>query len=119
MRLTDWLLVAIGILMSSAGSILLKVGSTQISHEDGWLIAAKQAIFQWQLITGVFMYLIPVLIWIFLLKKVEISFLQPIFAAVYVFTPIMASIFLNESIIMQRWIGIGIIVLGVFIVAHS
>ena len=64
---------------------------------------------------GVLMYAIPVIIWIYLLKKLDITFLQPLFSLVYVITPILAMVYLGESISTYRWAGIFIILIGIFI----
>ena len=64
---------------------------------------------EWRLFLGVMMYIVPVVIWIFLLKKLDITFLQPLFSLVYVVTPLLAIAYLGESIPLHRWIGIAII----------
>lgn len=54
-----------------------------------------------------------------MLKKVDISFLQPMFSLVYVITPIMSLMILHENIPLNRWLGITVIVTGVLIVARG
>lgn len=61
------------------------------------------------------MYIIPVAIWIYLLKRLDITFLQPLFSLVYVVTPLLAIAYLGENIPLHRWIGISIILLGIFV----
>lgn len=119
MTATYWMLIFIGILMSAAGSFFLKVGAVQIHYTSDYFEVARQVVFNWKIFLGVMMYFIPVLIWIFLLKKVELSFLQPLFSLVYVVTPILASVFLHESVSSARWLGIGVIMVGVIIVART
>lgn len=105
--------------MSAVGGFFLKVGAIQVQYDDGIVHVFRQVLFNYGIAIGVLMYFIPVLIWIFLLKKIELSFLQPMFALVYVITPIMASIFLKENVTIARWIGIGVIIIGVIIVARN
>ena len=105
--------------MSAVGGLLLKFGAVRIQHDYGAAEIIRQLISNWQIALGVLMYCIPVLIWIFLLKRIELSFLQPLFSLVYVVTPILASLFLNENVTSTRWLGIGTIVAGVAIVARS
>lgn len=119
MTTIHWMLLLIGVLMSAVGGLFLKIGAVQIQYDDGVIEIFRQVVFNWKIIVGVLMYFIPVLIWIFLLKKVELSFLQPLFSMVYVVTPVLASIFLNENVTIARWLGIGAIIIGVIIVARS
>ena len=119
MTTMQWLLLLIGVLMSAVGGLFLKIGAVQIQYGDGVVEVVRQVAFNWKIATGVLMYFIPVLIWIFLLKKVELSFLQPMFSMVYVVTPLLAVVFLNENVSAARSLGIGAIIVGVIIVARS
>ena len=114
-----WMLLLIGVLMSAAGGFFLKVGAVQVQYDDGVVEIFRQVMFNYGIVIGVLMYFIPVLIWIFLLKKIELSFLQPMFSIVYVITPILSVIFLKENVTTARWMGIAIIIIGVVIVARS
>jgi drug/metabolite transporter (DMT)-like permease len=114
-----WSLVLVGIGMSAVGGLLLKIGAVEMQYDGRALDIALQLMLNWKIILGVFMYFIPVLIWIFLLKRIELSFLQPLFSMVYVITPILASIFLNENVTRARSVGIGAIIVGVILVARS
>lgn len=119
MTIMYWSLLLIGVLMSAAGGLFLKVGAVQIQHDVAVIEIIRQVLFNSKIIIGVLMYFFPVLIWIYLLKKVELSFLQPLFSMVYVVTPIFASVLLDENVTTARWIGIGVIVVGVIIVARN
>ena len=65
------------------------------------------------------MYIVPVLIWIYLLKKLDITYLQPLFSLVYVVTPIFAIFYLGESIPIHRWVGISIILFGIVVSSRA
>lgn len=119
MTLLQWGLLILGVIMSSVGSFFLKLGAVDIQHDAAFLDIAAQIAFNWKILTGVFMYFVPVLIWIFLLKKIELSFLQPLFAMVYIITPVLAGLILHEQVSSQRWFGIGVIFMGVFIVSRT
>lgn len=119
MTITYWILLFVGVLMSAVGSILLKIGSADIEYEEGIIAIALQIAFNWKILFGMLMYFIPVLIWIVLLKKLDISFLQPLFSLMYVVTPVLAIIILNEEVPVARWCGIGVVILGVLIIART
>lgn len=104
--------------MSSFGGILLKMGSGEIIHNGLWK-SLQQALWNWKVVVGLSFYVLPSFIWIYMLKKLDISFLQPLFSLVYVVTPALAFMILHENITLVRWIGITIIIFGIFIVAKS
>lgn len=114
-----WALLAVGIVMSALGGLLLKIGAQGIRYDGGLGMTIRQLALNWVLAAGVAMYIIPVLIWIYLLKEVQLSFLQPLFSLSYVLTPTLALLFLGETVSAYRWLGIGVIILGVAIVART
>lgn len=119
MPLTYWLLTLFGILTGGIGGILLKLGSVELQYGNGLPSVVVQAITSPKIVTAVALYFVPFLIWIYILKKVDISFLQPIMAMVYVVTPLLSLLLLKEAVPVGRWIGIGIIICGVAVVARS
>lgn len=118
------LIFLFGITMGSFGGILMKIGAKQIGHVE---IHSFIQLFEYlfKLFTnvsslgGVVLYFLSAVTWSYLLTKLDISFVQPILALTYVLTPILAIFLLNEQVPVLRWIGIVVILLGVFIVAHS
>lgn len=119
MKILDWILLLTGVVLSSLGGIFLKLGAVQVDHSAGLAPAIGQALLQWRLYMGAFFYFIPVVIWIYMLKRVDITFLQPLFALVYITTPLLAIPLLHESTPGTRWIGIFVILIGIVIVARS
>ena len=119
MNIFDYFLVAAGVLLSALGSIFLKLGAARVDHDVGLASSLIQAGLEWRLYVGALCYFIPVAIWIYLLKKVDITFLQPLFALVYIVTPVLAIFWLNESVPLTRWVGVVVIMLGISIVART
>ncbi len=115
----DWLLLVIGVVLSASGAILLKVGAVNISYSTNLVSVASQIILNWKIILGVLFYAIPVLIWIYLLKSIDVSYLQPLFASIYVITPLFAKWFLGEDLNPIKWIGISIVIIGIVIFARG
>jgi drug/metabolite transporter (DMT)-like permease len=117
-------LFAVGILVGASGGILMKIGATQIGGMEINSFA-DMIHFLFRLFTnvpslgGVFLYFLSAVIWSYLLTKLDISYVQPILALTYVATPILAIFFLNENVPLIRWVGIAIIIVGVFVVARS
>lgn len=111
----ELILILIGIVLSSIGALLLKLGAIEIVYNKRLGEIGIQIISNWKIIAGLLFYFIPALIWIFLLKKINLTFLQPFFSLVYVVTPIFSIFFLGETISITRWIGIFVIILGLSI----
>lgn len=114
----------VGILIGAFGGILMKMGATSIGHTE--IHSISQLIsYLFKLFTnphslaGVFLYFFSAVIWSYLLTKLDISFVQPILALTYVATPILAIILLHEHVPAMRWLGILVIIFGVFIVART
>ena len=119
MRIIDWIFLFIGVVLSALGGIFLKLGAVQVDHSQGIGIAINQALLQWRLYLGALCYFIPVVIWIYMLKRIDITFLQPLFALVYVATPLLAIPLLSETMPITRWAGIAVIMIGIIIVART
>ena len=68
---------------------------------------------------GMALYFLSAASWLFLLTKLDISFVQPILALTYVVTPILAVFFLGESVPPLRWVGIAVVVVGVYLIART
>jgi len=118
------ILFIIGIIFGSIGGILMKIGAghigtTHITNLHDGLVFFTKIFTNITVLGGIVLYFISTLIWIFLLTKLPISFVQPILALTYVLTPVLAIVFLNEHIPVMRWFGIMVIVVGVFVVART
>ena len=57
--------------------------------------------------------------WIVALSRVEVSVAYPLLSVGYVVNALMAMWLFGEVVTAQRWIGIGVILLGVTLVARS
>ena len=114
--MNTFLLFATGIILGSFGGVLLKAGSKNILF-SGTITKELllSLLLNWKIFLGLICYFIPAIIWIFLLRKYPLSFVQPILALTYVITPILAILILKEGIPPARWLGIIIIIIGVFI----
>jgi len=57
------------------------------------------------------------LFWMYLLKKYEFSLVYPLTGISYIFGVMAAQWILQESVPLTRWIGVAIIIVGVYFVA--
>ncbi len=116
-------LVLFGVLLNAAAQLLLKAGTNAIGHFEfsaanvlpiGWKVATQPYI-----VGGLSCYLVSVAIWILALSRVEVSIAYPMLSIGYVVNAAAAYLLFGEAVGVQRLVGIGIIVLGVYVVARS
>lgn len=114
----------LSILFGAVGALLMKVGAGQIGTIQ---LDSVQAVlgFVVKMLTnvtilgGMAMYFMSAAMWLYLLTKLEVSVVQPILALTYVATPILAIVFIGEHVPPLRWVGVLVIILGVYIVART
>lgn len=75
MKALDWLLLLAGVILSSLGGIFLKLGAMHVDHRNDVAKAITQALTKWRLYLSAFFYCIPVIIWIYVFKHIDITFL--------------------------------------------
>ena len=116
-------LVLLGVLLNAAAQLLLKAGTNAIGHFEfsaanvlpiGWKVATQPYI-----VGGLSCYVVSVAIWILALSRVEVSIAYPMLSIGYVVNAVAAYFLFGEAVTAQRLAGIGIIVLGVYVVARS
>jgi drug/metabolite transporter (DMT)-like permease len=71
------------------------------------------------IILGFGLYLISTVFWFGAMSKLDISLLSPLGSLVFVLTAILALVFLGEKISAMRWMGIGVIIIGIFLLVKS
>ena len=58
-------------------------------------------------------------VWIVALSRVEVSIAYPMLSIGYVVNAVLAWWLFGEEVNAQRWLGIGVIIIGVVLVARS
>jgi len=120
LNLLDWALIGIGVLAGSFGALLLKWGARSLSAGGGgWASQLLRALGTPSILLGLALYLVPTVLWIWLLRNIPLSVLQPILSVSYVLTAILALWILREPVPLQRWLGMGLIMVGIFMVSRS
>jgi len=112
-----------GVVLNAVAQLLLKagtnaVGSFEYSTANIAPIGLRLALDP-HILGGLACYVVSVVIWILALSRVEVSIAYPLLSIGYVINAAAAWYFLGEAVTPMRLIGIGVIVLGCFIVARS
>jgi multidrug transporter EmrE-like cation transporter len=105
-------LILVGVLLNAAAQLLLKAGTNAMPL--GLRLALEPHI-----LGGLACYGVSVVVWVVALSRVPVSIAYPMLSIGYVVNAIGAWYLLGESVSAMRMAGIGIIVVGVFIVARS
>ncbi|MDD5083586.1 MAG: EamA family transporter [Candidatus Moranbacteria bacterium] len=112
-------LFAIGIFLGSCGALFFKVGIKDITTFSPTLSWFYALLTNPYIFLGFLSYVLPMFIWMYMLSKFPVSYVQPILALTYAITPILALLFLKEPVPSLRWIGILVIITGVFLISKS
>jgi multidrug transporter EmrE-like cation transporter len=116
-------LVMTGVLLNAAAQLLLKAGTNAVgrfafSLENalpvGWKLATEPHI-----LGGLTCYVVSVVIWIMALSRVEVSIAYPMLSVGYAVNAVAAWYLFGEAVSLTRLAGIGIIIVGVYVVARS
>jgi uncharacterized membrane protein len=70
-------------------------------------------------VTGVALLMVWLISQLSLLSRVDLSYVLPVTSISYVLTALMGKFLLHEPVSAERWIGIGLIVVGVSLVART
>lgn len=116
-------LILLGVLLNASAQLLLKAGMSQIGHFEfsmanafpiGLKVMANPPI-----ITGLFFYVMSVVVWLLVLSRVQVSFAYPMLSIGYVVNAVAAFYLFGEPLTSLRIAGIFIIIAGVYLVAQS
>ncbi len=123
MSLISFSLIFTGVLLNALAQLLLKagvnaVGAFSFSAENVIPIGLRLAS-QWPILGGLACYVISVVVWILGLSRVDVSVAYPMLSLGYVVNAAAAWWLFGEAVTLERALGIGVILVGVYIVARS
>jgi multidrug transporter EmrE-like cation transporter len=116
-------LVLIGVFLNAAAQLLLKAGTNAVGHFEfhwqnalpiGLKLAANPAI-----LGGMTCYAISLVVWIMALSRVPVSIAYPMLSIGYLLNAVAAWAWFGEALGAQKLLGIGFIILGVWLITRS
>jgi drug/metabolite transporter (DMT)-like permease len=123
MTFAAFLFLITGVLLNAAAQLLLKAGTNVLGvitlTGSNWAGELGRMATQPYFIGGVALYGLSVMVWILGLSRVPVTIAYPMLSLGYIVNAIAAHYLLGESVTVVRWLGIGFIVLGVWLVARS
>jgi multidrug transporter EmrE-like cation transporter len=123
MRSADLALILTGVLLNAVAQLLLKAGARVIADVplnfgNAWTLVERIAINP-PIVAGLFCYAISVVVWILALARVPVSVAYPMLSIGYVVNAIAAWWLFGEDLNSARMAGIGVIIVGVWLVARN
>ena len=123
MNALSFSLLMTGVMLNAGAQLLLKAGTNSVgvfefSRDNiapvGWKLVTEPHI-----VGGLACYVISVVVWIMALSRVEVSVAYPLLSIGYVVNALAAWYLFGEAVTPMRLFGIGIIIVGVWVVTRS
>jgi multidrug transporter EmrE-like cation transporter len=116
-------IIILSILMSSTAHIFLKKG--MMKHAVNAMETDSIIGLVWTVGTnpwvmgGMLLHVSALVVWLWALNKVDISFAYPFLALGYVLVSAMAWFWLGEELSSMKLLGMGIIIIGILVLARA
>ena len=123
MNALSFSLLMTGVLLNAGAQLLLKAGTNSVGVFEfsranigpiGWKLATEPHI-----VGGLACYVVSVAVWIMALSRVEVSVAYPLLSIGYVVNALAAWYLFGEAVTPLRLVGIGVIIIGVWLVTRS
>ncbi|MCC7041040.1 MAG: EamA family transporter [Burkholderiales bacterium] len=123
MTLTAFAFLMTGVLLNTVAQLLLKAGTNVLGvitlDRDNWLDTLWRMGTQGHFVVGVAVYMVSLVVWIIGLSRVPVSVAYPMLSLGYVLNAIAAYYLFGEVVTTAKWLGIGCIIVGVWLVARG
>ena len=123
MNIISFSLLMLGVGLNATAQLLLKAGTNAVgrfafSAANIVPVGMKLAL-EPHILGGMACYLVSLVVWIMGLSRVEVSIAYPMLSIGYALNALAAWYLFGEAVSLTRLTGIGIIIIGVYIVARS
>jgi len=123
MTATSFSLIIIGVLLNAVAQLALKAGVRDLGpiglRMDQVLPTSARLMSEPYLWVGLFLYGISVVVWILALSRVDVSIAYPMLSLGYVVNAFAAYWLFGEMLTPMRLAGIGIIIVGVYVLTRG
>ena len=120
--------LVVALLLNAAANLMIKFGMRGLDAElagagllDGGVLGLIKLLFRhWILLVGLLCFALNVVFYAYALQKLPISAAYPIMVTCgFVIIVIVAGLLLHERLTLWQWVGVGAILVGVFLVAKD
>ncbi|GBL46199.1 permease of the drug/metabolite transporter (DMT) superfamily [Sulfuriferula multivorans] len=117
------MLILTGVLLNACAQLLLKAGTNSVGafsfSANNLLPVGIKLATEPHILGGLTCYVISVVVWIMALSRVEVSLAYPMLSIGYVVNALAAWWLFGEALTVERLVGIGVIIFGVFLLART
>jgi drug/metabolite transporter (DMT)-like permease len=124
MNLSTFAFIITGVLLNAAAQIFLKAGTNALGGAihltaQNWFSTGIKVITQLPILAGLACYAVSLVVWIIGLSRTDVTIAYPMLSLGYVVSAFAAWFFLGETVSMQRLLAIGVIMIGVALLART
>lgn len=123
MRSADLALILTGVMLNAVAQLLLKAGARAVGTVS-FDVASTFSLFERlagnpPILGGLLCYAVSIVVWIFVLSRVDVSLAYPMLSIGYVVNAFAAWALFSEQLSALRLTGTAVIIAGVWLVARS
>jgi len=107
------ILATIQSLLLASSQVFLKLATMRMDKFSFTWTFFKDLLMNWQLALSGISIVAATIIWMYILKRFELSVAYPLISISYIFGMLAAIFIFNEVVPLTRWIGVGLIMIGV------
>lgn len=111
-KAVNYMLLIANIVLMVSGQTLFKLG---IQKAGGFQLLKLAS--SWHVISGLALFGGATILWFYILSRMPLSVAYPFQSLAYVAGMIVALFVFQETITLTRWVGIGVIMFGVYLIA--
>jgi multidrug transporter EmrE-like cation transporter len=124
MNLTTFAFIISGVLLNACAQVLLKAGTNALGGAIHLTMSNAFETFirvasQLPILAGLACYALSLVVWIMGLSRTDVTIAYPMLSLGYVVAAAGAWLFLGEAVSPQRMVAIGVIMIGVVLLARS
>jgi len=124
MNLSTFAFIITGVLLNAVAQLLLKAGTNALGGAihltaENWFATGIKVISQVPILAGLVCYGVSLVVWIIGLSRTDVTIAYPMLSLGYVVSAAGAWMFLGEVVSVQRLMAIGVIMVGVALLART
>lgn len=104
----------ISIILGSVGQFILKLAAGELKTGSG-ILRFGLSMINLKMMLAIACFVISMLMWVMVLRKLELSIAYPMISMGYVFVMFLSYYFLQEQLYLTKVLGTGLIVAGVIV----
>lgn len=119
--MVNYLVLMVSILLAVLGQLLMKRGMMLFgTFPLSQLLFKIVPIFlnPW-VFSGLVCFGLSAIFWLVVLSRLELSLVYPMVSVAYVLVALASWFFFKENLSLVRWLGIAVIILGVYLISRS